>query len=547
MVRRALIVGLDGATWDVIDPLLARGELPHLGEIVRRGASARLRSTIPPVTAAAWPSIITGMNPGRHGYFVFEALDHTAYGHSGKFSSSDRLAGRTIFDYVGAQGGRVLAAAVPMTYPAWPINGRMLAGYPTPRGDRFFTEPPEWAEELARHIPTRRRDRSRETMDVRTPAEWLDYARRLHEQVGTYFCELIEREPFDLVMLVDSMTDNVQHRFFHLHQRAGGPAPDDPIDTVYRLCDELVGKLGAAIGDDWLVVLVSDHGGGPRAERLFYVNAWLREQGFLAAARRPRQSLMRTIFPTLKRAARLPLARQLWRRLSGQTQRSLRKLQVEAGQPDWSKTQAYFVKLCSPIAGINVNLRGREPNGIVAPGSEYETVRERVIAALRGLKQPGTSEPLVVNVWKREELYSGPFVESAPDILFQVDERYEPRIGLEQLWGRTSDTLHAELTGDHRMDGILAFAGRGVFRSGLTLSGASVVDVAPTLLHALGLPIPENMDGRVLTEAFEAEFLAANPVRTGPPLEARPVVARAYTAEEEAGIAAQLRALGYVE
>src|SRR5439155_5222514 len=184
--RKALIIGLDGATWDVIDPLLAKGELPHIGRLVERGVRAHLRSTIPPVTAAAWPSIVTGMNPGMHGIFRFETLDHEEYDRRGEFNSSDRIAGRTIFDYLGGLGERVLAAAVPMTYPAWPINGRMVSGYPTPRPDQFFTYPPEWADEVLAHIQTRQRDQTREKMDTRTPEEFLRFCERVLDQMSTY-------------------------------------------------------------------------------------------------------------------------------------------------------------------------------------------------------------------------------------------------------------------------------------------------------------------------------------------------------------------------
>lgn len=543
-LRKTLIVGLDGATFDVIDPLLGRGELPNLTRITESGVRARLRSTIPPVTAAAWPSIITGMNPGQHGIFRFEALDHDAYDHSGEFVSSNRIAGRTIFDYVGANGSRVLAAAVPMTYPAWPINGKMLAGYPTPRTDVFYTFPPEWAEEVAARVQPPGRDRSREEMDVRTPDQFLRDSGALLDRMGSYARELMARETFGLAMVVTALTDQSQHHFFHL-RRSGAPQADDPIDQVYRMADRFIRTLLEAVGDDCLVAIVSDHGGGPRAEHLFFVNEWLRQIGLLAAPRRTGESLARGVLPLVKRGARLPGARRLWRLLSGRTQRKLRGIQARAAMPDWSKTQAYFVRLSSPNAGINVNLRGREPHGVVEPGDEYEVVRTRLLDLLPTVRHPN-GEEVVLNAWKREAVYSGPHLERAPDIILETRPDYEARMELGALWGRTSGVLHSEITGDHRMDGVLALAGRGVFRTGTVLQGASVVDVAPTLLHAMGLPVPANMDGRVLEGAFEPQFLGMNPIRQGPPLDAADV-AHEYTPEEEAGIAAALRSLGYVD
>jgi predicted AlkP superfamily phosphohydrolase/phosphomutase len=212
--RKALIVGFDGGTWDVIDPLLARGELPNVARIVERGARTHLRSTIPPVTAAAWPTIVTGMNPGQHGLFRFEAIDHESYDHERGFVSSERLQGRTIFDYVGATGARVLAASVPMTYPAWPINGRMVSGFPLPRRDIFYTHPPEWAEELSQRLKFDRRvDPTREKMDLRAPIEFIRDQEKQLTQSGSYMGEVLQREEFGLAMMVTSKTDTAQHRY----------------------------------------------------------------------------------------------------------------------------------------------------------------------------------------------------------------------------------------------------------------------------------------------------------------------------------------------
>src|SRR5688500_4981566 len=148
-MRRALLVGLDGGTFDVVDPMLARGELPHLAALIARGARAHLRSTLPPLTASAWPTILTGLNPGQHGIFRFERLDHVgAAARHAPPVTSDGFAGRTLFDYVGREGGTVLGVTIPMCYPVWPVNGRLQAGYPTPIGQGANAYPPTWAAEL---------------------------------------------------------------------------------------------------------------------------------------------------------------------------------------------------------------------------------------------------------------------------------------------------------------------------------------------------------------------------------------------------------------
>src|SRR5581483_4628064 len=344
-----------------------------------------------------------------------------------------------------------------------------------------------------------------------------------------------------------SMTDSAQHRYFAMRDN-NGPSPDDPIDQVYRYADAMAAKFLEAVGDDWLVVVCSDHGAGPRAENLFFVNTWLQQQGLLRPLQLPRENLAREVLPLLKGATRLPGARRAWRMLSGKTQRTVRELQRQAGRPDWSATRAYYVKFSPCCAGININLRGRQSDGIVEPGAEYEALRRTIMERLLEVRYPPTGEQVVVQVWPREEIYAGPFLKDAPDVIFLFNPRFEPRGGYGPLFGQVKDVLHAWVTGDHRMDGILALSGAGVFRSGAALRSPHVADVAPTLLHAMGLEVPANMEGRVLDEAFEPGFLAEHPIRRGAALDtAGETHAHEYSEEEEEGSAAALRHLGYIE
>jgi len=544
-LRKTLLIGLDGATWDVIDPLLARGELPHLAALARRGVRARLRSTLPPITAAAWPSIITGLNPGRHGIYRFEVLDHGADAtQDARPVSSDTIAGRTLFDYLGQQGARVLGVGIPMCYPVWPVNGRLLAGYPNPDPKRFFAYPPEWAEELERDLK-RRGVADRDEVQRPDPRQRLARAEGRLTQVAAYVTDLLRREQFDFTMLVASVTDEFQHRYWHL--RRGGARPDDPIDGVYRLADRVIGQLLEAADEDWIVGVVSDHGGGARPERLFVVNAWLRDQGFLAESRTARAGLKRRLARLLRRGARLPIKALFWKLLPREARAGLRKMDATAAQPDWSRTRASFVKLQHPVGGINVNLRGRQPQGIVEPGAEYEQVREAIIAALRQVTDPHSGARVVEQVWKREEVYAGPHLASAPDIVFKTVEQYAPQGGLGLAWQDAETVLHSEITGEHRMDGVLLLAGNGVFRRGSVIEGAQVADVAPTLLYAMGAPVPADVDGRVLEEAFELGFLAEHPLLRGAALGDATRARSEYSEEEEEGIKAALRGLGYIE
>lgn len=149
--RKALIIGLDGATFDVMDPLLAAGQLPNLGRLMHEGAWGRLRSTLPPNSAPAWTAFLTGKNPGHHGLLNFRYLDPSTYsGYSSPFASTVAFVGQTFLDGLGQAGKGVVAHGVPMTYPAWSVRGVMVSGYPTPDRKRAYTYPLQLSEEMGR-------------------------------------------------------------------------------------------------------------------------------------------------------------------------------------------------------------------------------------------------------------------------------------------------------------------------------------------------------------------------------------------------------------
>jgi predicted AlkP superfamily phosphohydrolase/phosphomutase len=196
------------------------------------------------------------------------------------------------------------------------------------------------------------------------------------------------------------------------------------------------------------------------------------------------------------------------------------------------------------VEGIEINLRGRQPQGVVSPGQEYEELRRSIVAGLRELTDPDTGERLVAEAGLREEVYSGPFVDLAPDIVCLFNEGYTggPEHAGPLVAAARANAHRWEAT--HRMDGVFIAAGPMV-RPNARIAGANIVDVAPTVLYALGLPVPEDMDGRVLTEIFEPSFVEARPVLRGRPAR-RPRSRDALSPEETEQIMGQLRGLGYL-
>jgi predicted AlkP superfamily phosphohydrolase/phosphomutase len=208
---------------------------------------------------------------------------------------------------------------------------------------------------------------------------------------------------------------------------------------------------------------------------------------------------------------------------------------------DWSRTRAYSLV---GMGAINVNLMGREPQGSVQPGEEYQAVKEEIAERLRNLEDPDTGQPIVADVYLREEVYHGPYLDRAPDIMFLPNAS---GLFAGSMTGFSSNKWIFENSvwpGHHCMEGILLARGKG-FKTDEPVEGARLVDLAPTILHILGNKIPADMDGRVLTELFEETFLEGRPIEYSEPAEDEDAPAT-LSDEEQEDVIRRLKDLGYL-
>ncbi|MGC8836948.1 MAG: alkaline phosphatase family protein [Anaerolineae bacterium] len=560
-MRRVLVVGWDGATWEVARPMLEAGELPTLRRLVEAGASGPLRSVVHPYTAQAWTTMATGCNQGRHRIFDFWERDFSRYGF--RLLNASHRAVPSLWGLLSARGRRVVVVNVPQTYPPEPVAGVLVSGRDTPGLGAAYTHPPELKAELTRLAGE---------PYVIVPDDWL-YTRRgqpdrardeLFRELRVRFRvvqELLRQEEWDLAWFVVSATDGAAHFFWKYHDPShplytpeGAAAYGDVVREVYRRADAELGRLLEELPDEVTVLVVSDHGEGPQTPLAVHLNLWLAQEGYLAFAEGGRGGLRRAAARALRAAKRLA-----YDRLSFQNLTLVRRLfpdwlRRELGQEtffagiDWSRTRAFSEEV---RGNIWINLKGRDPAGTVEPGAEYEALRDALIAGLAALRNPLTGEPLVRRVWRREELYAGPYVERFPDLVLEaeVPDIFRPRgdyRGREAVRVLSREELAAlKTSGTHRMEGILVACGPGV-RGGARLRGATLQDLAPTILSLLGEPIPAHMDGRVLTDLVDPSWLAASPVRreAGGPAEGGP--GQDYTDEETRQIEERLAGLGYL-
>jgi predicted AlkP superfamily phosphohydrolase/phosphomutase len=554
MRYRTLILGLDGATFDVIEPLVARGAMPALGALAARGVRARLRSTCPPVSAPAWVTFLTGKQPGKHGVFNFQPLDGRRYsGFSETLVNSSYFRGGTLLDHLGrASDVRALAYRIPMTYPAWDVpNGVVVAGPPLPDRRRAYARPASVEAEigtvsLLSHDEVSAAKRARDVTRIdacnRFELDLLERTTRRYLQAG-----------FELIVSFTGIPDGLQHAFWAFHDpgspvhEADAPAPLRSIITRwYEAIDATIGRLLPYCDEGTAVIVISDHGGGPAPVRHVNLNAFLRSAGQLAIAGEHRAHLATGVRRMIDRA-RQDLPGRMWlkRHLPERVQRRLRTLRNATGAIAWERTRAYAIPIFYPITGVWVNLAGRQPKGIVAPGAEYEALRDMLVRELSALCDPESGVPLVAGVRRREEVYAGPHLAGAPDLIVETAPGLHGGFDLDSLVTNVPETALRAINGSHTSEGILVAAG-GPFRSGLVLDAPHLADVLPTAVHLLGVPLPDDLDGRVLVQALEPDYVAAHPVRTAV-REGGAGERVTLSSDDEGEMRKFLQGLGYVE
>ncbi len=544
---QVMVIGLDGASWNVLNLMMSAGAMPNLKDLVNTGVSGSLRSTIPPTSPPAWTSFMTGKNPGKHGVFSWGEAVNLRFDPVNALS----IHGKTLWQLLGEYGKRIGVFNVPITYPlrTHPINGFFIAGFLTPSVESEFTYPAGLRNELLSL-----------TGDYIIDIPWLEYEHRRNgrqalmkdlaaelEQKAKITLALLERYETDFFMVVFAGPDRINHCLWQhigldplIKLDAEGQEIQGMIHAYYRQLDDIVGSILKHAGADTSVLLISDHGFGPIRKQI-YINKWLADQGFLASASNPRSAKVRTALRTLGR--RLGITKDRWYQAMGARATKAAQDLLNPVRIDWSRTRAYS----NGVNTIQINLEGREPYGIVSASSEYEEVRSQVMERLAELRDPETGRKVFKAVIPREKAGTGPNLNRAPDILLlMADEGYA-------AYERDVDVDHVFeapgwRNGEHTLDGVLAAGGRHI-KKGSTIVGATIMDLAPTILYRMGLPIPDDMDGRILTELFAEEFLGANTPLTATSFEqaADRDVSVGETAADGEAILERLRGLGYID
>lgn len=531
MNRDVLLIGLDGATFDVLDPLMASGVMPVLRNLVASGTRAVLTSTVPALTPPAWTSMVTGRGPGSHGIFDFFRKESESSPLMRLLTSQD-VATPMLWGLAHDAGLRSTVLNFPLTFPAPKIAGHVVPGgfmpwrqlrlgcHPPALFDRLQTIPSFNARELALDMKHEAKaiegcaDEELEPwveMHIRRERQWVDIATVLRQAERSAFTALL----FD-------GTDKIQH----LCWRFIDPAPSQPpltpweqrvretVHAYYRHLDALIGEL-CKLFVDATIIIASDHGFGPQV-RTFYVNRWLETRGWLAW-----------------REGQAPIG-------DDASKLGLNQLARHVYQIDWSRTRA-FAPLPSGNGIHIVKADAEHPHGVT--DDEYLTFRESLAADLLALCDPDTGDPVVARVGRREALFNGPFLSLAPDLTLELTDG-----GLFSILSSSEVVRRRpQPTGTHRPNGVFVATGPEIER-GVRLGALSILDVAPLMAHQLGLAIPHTFEGRLPTTVLSPAALAVRPPRyDDAERSVTPTHDVALDAEAEAEIMARLQALGYVD
>lgn len=484
-MNKVLVIGLDGATWNLIKPWVEEGKLPTFRKLMENGVFGELESTIPPLTLPAWDALTTGKGPGKLGSFSFLVRDGYNFRPCFMFSGKPEY----IWNILSANGKRVCIANLPNIYSVYRINGCMVGGWLC-LDETTLTYPKGLKRKLDEITNGYQVDLA-VIKSIDRNRQLMEYSREIHETMEKHFQAfkyLLEVENWDLGFVVFTGPDRIQHICWG----------NKVVLNLYETLDTMLKRLLEKRIENTTVMLVSDHGFGP-VKRSFNLNDWFIKEGYLRLKHKKGQKLARRVesfrntelFSILKSALVL-LPPRLFKALTKKAETS----KFEDLEIDWKKTKAFSY---GNFGLIYLNVKKRDPTGAIEP-DDYEKVRNEIIQRLRTLKDPETGKRIPIRVFRKEEIYRGNYLDRAPDLIIQLDKNIQSiksQVGSDMVF-----TNYRRVWGNHRINGIFLAHGPDI-KKGERIENVRVFDIIPTILHVLKVPIPIDVDGRVLKEIFK--------------------------------------------
>ncbi len=499
---RVVIFGVDGLTFRVLNPLIARGALPHFQKLSQQGCEAVLESKYPPLTPTAWMSLATGLKPAGHGVYDFWTYVSPQRGSAPRATVvTRRKGGKAIWNILSDFGKRVIVINVPLTYPPEPINGVMVSGYMTPGPDSDFTYPKAFKDTLKGAVPDYKIDLEKEdiySVEVSGRANRLiDATLYMTERRIDLTTHLLKGQPWDFCFVAFVGADRLQHPLWE-----DICANETRVTQYFYLLDHALGLILDQLGPDDCLFVVSDHG-FQGAGRSFEINEYLYSKGLLELDSRVRRSRERArrinrLKHVIEPMGLLPLARKARRGIKVAT--ATKEEFADVSEPlsnefHWEHTLAY-VPSHSGFPGGYADI-------FLNTDLESEIVAD-LYDGLTHLTDPQNGKKLIDAIYTTEVYGTGPYLPHEHHLLLLPNEgiTFRSSLGNELFWDDTR-LRHdpSKRCGVHHKDGVLYAYGNG-FKRGFKAPNAEIYDLVPTVLSQMGLPVPSGLDGRVLSEFF---------------------------------------------
>lgn len=473
-----IVIGLDGANWDLINPWLQEEKLPNIKQLRENGVSSDMLSCLPPVSCPNWRCYSTGKNPGKLGVYWWEMIDKEnrtmSIPDSRSFKSSN------FWDYLNDAGISTGIMNLPMTYPLFDVDGFMIAGGPGSEDAEEYAHPPSLETELRKSDYQLHPENSLSSNDdYKTGAEVVD----LIDQRMEWFRNILQQYPVDVAHCTVFYVNNLQHYFWR----------DRPVRNAWEVIDAHIGSLRETFPDANLL-LMSDHGCNA-IDTIFSINAWLESEGYLVTndgttSQLPQAGItQQQLMEQLKRLG-------VYRMVPSELASFVRSFipQDEEGFTREKKFQMVDWKQSKAIAS---------GQGLVYTLVDDEAVREEIIAGLEELTR-ASGEPVAKEVYKGENVYEGPYIDSGPDIVFEQAPGLHTSgsVGASEIF---PDVSHWDAENDR----VGLFLATGPDISCSDISGPmSITDLAPTILDLMDTPVPMDVDGDSLqlSDTDDPEF-----------------------------------------
>ena len=500
---RVIVIGLDGATWDIIKPLINKGDLPTFKRLMKEGIYGVLESTPVPISPASWTTITTGVNPAKHGIFDFSVRRDDSY-NIRPVSPKDIKCPR-IWNILQKYGKKCYIINVSLTYPPEKINGAMISGFPCVE-EKNISYPSDFINELKKNI-----DPDIHFQPRASPHEediFFDEVFKVTEYTKDAIIYILKKKNFDFLMCVFIGPDAVCHAFFKYFDKNHPLYKENEkfaraIPDMYKKLDDALKLIIDNLKENDKLFIVSDHGHAP----VYYavaLNKWLMKHGYLKLKRKL-STLFKfllfnfgltyeNLFNLVKKLGLSRMAQREAYKEQSVIQKIMNLIMIGWNDVDWNRTIAYSQ---GNFGQIFINLSGREPHGIVPP-TEYDHLVDKIISELRHFKH--NNEVVFDIILRGRNVFNGPFIEKAPDIICLHSKSKYMVSRFFEFGSKKIVTVHPVWSGAHDRYGVFIYWSNKKDYIPSEIKNVKVEDVTPTILKLFNIPIPNYVDGKIVEE-----------------------------------------------